>query len=88
MNPLEKYFNEEFLRSEDKSYHELNIEKFRRVINHPKVIEPLDYLLNIEPKVGVAYKRYLYVKALQSKLVKNGKNFELVEEYWKVWVKE
>lgn len=86
MNPLEQYLNEEFLK--DRDYYELNIDKFRRVLNHAKVVEPLDYLLNIEPKVGVIYDKYLQLKALQSKLVKNKKNYERVEEIWKVWVKE
>lgn len=86
MKQLEQFFTEEFLESYD--YHELHIDKFRRVISNAKVIEPLDYLLNIEPKVGVTYDKYLYVKAMHSKLTKNKKNFDRVQEYWGIWVKE
>lgn len=86
MKQLEQFYNEEFLKDYD--YHELNIEKFRKVIGHAKVVEPLDYLLNIEPKVGVTYQKYLYVKALHSKLTKNKKNFNHVQKLWELWVRE
>ncbi len=86
MKQLDQYFNVEFLK--DKSYHEPNIEKFRKVINHSKVVEPLEYLTTIEKKVGVTYDKYLWLKAQHSKLTKNQKNFSKVQEYWSVFVRE
>ncbi|PEK51542.1 hypothetical protein CN586_08535 [Bacillus toyonensis] len=86
MKQLEQYFTEEFLKTYD--YHELHIDKFRKVINHSKVITPLEYLLNVEPQVGVCYETYLYVKAVYCKLKKNTKALGDIQEYWDVFVKE
>jgi hypothetical protein len=86
LKQLQPYLTEEFLKSYD--YHELNIENFIKTVFHHKVVEPLEYLLNVEPKVGVPYKKYLYVKAIHSKLKKHKKNLDEVQEYWNVWVKE
>jgi hypothetical protein len=86
MKQLEQFFTEDYLKSYD--YHELNIEKFRKLIEKTKVADPLTYLLELESKVGVPYQKYLYVKAMESKLRGNGKNFEKVQEYWGVWVRE
>lgn len=86
MKQLEQYFTEEFLKTYD--YHELNIDKFRKTINHPKIITPLEYLLNVEPHVGVSYETYLYVKAVYCKLKKNTKGLNDIQEYWSVFVKE
>lgn len=83
---LQPYLTEEFLKSYD--YHELKLQNFIKTVFHSKVFEPLDYLLNIEPNVGVPYQKYLYVKAMHSKLKKNGKNFERVQKLWEVWVRE
>lgn len=86
MKQLEQYFTEEFLKTYD--YRELHIDKFRKTINHPKVIEPLEYLLNVEPHVGVCYERYLYVKAVYCKLKKDKNALKKIKEYWDVFVRE
>ncbi|MED2708632.1 hypothetical protein [Bacillus toyonensis] len=86
MKQLEQYFTEEFLKTYD--HYKLNIDKFRKTINHPKVIEPLDYLLNVEPHVGVSYETYLYVKAVHCKLKKHKKGLSDIQEYWGVFIKE
>lgn len=86
LKKLKDYLTEDYLKSYD--YHELNIDKFKKAILMSAVAEPLEYLLEVEPKVGVPYQKYLYVKAMESRLRGNGKNFDKVQEYWGVWVRE
>ncbi|WP_349346501.1 hypothetical protein [Priestia megaterium] len=88
MKELEKhsYFTEEFLKERDSDV--IEIEKFRKMIASFKIIDPLKYLLDFRFKIGVTYEKYLYVKAHYSKLKRNPKALETIQEYWEVWVKE
>lgn len=67
-----------------KTYVEPNIDEFRALIKINDVIDPLMWLVNIEPKIGVNYSKYLRVKALYSKL-KGNKNIlqKIAVEYEK-----
>lgn len=66
------------------TYVEPDIEEFKALVFANAVIEPISWLVKIEPVIGVSYSKYLYVKALHSKLKNNKHMYNKVIKLWKL----
>ncbi|WP_075308566.1 hypothetical protein [Bacillus wiedmannii] len=66
------------------TYVEPDIEEFKALVFANTVIEPISWLVKIQPAIGVSYSKYLYVKASQSKLKNNKHMYKKVMKLWKL----